>query len=212
MIHRVLGVGPLACNCHLLADERTKEGVIIDPGDDAEAILEAAKGYRIGAILHTHCHFDHMTATREVAEAGGGEILIHRADLAYYEGLRTQVERFGRGFGVLRRPPDPLPVKRFLRDGEFIEFGPHRLKVIHTPGHTEGSCAFHLDGHVFSGDTLFAGSIGRTDLPGGSFETEAESIRTRLYTLDPETTVWPGHGPPTSIGAEREGNPFVPGK
>ena len=211
MIHEVVAVGPLACNCQILADERSKEALIIDPGDDADEILRRVKGYTVRAILHTHCHFDHMTATRAVAEATGAEICIHKSDLAYYEGLKAQYAQFGRSFGLNAKPAEPLKVGRFLQDGETIAFGPHRVKVLFTPGHTEGSCSFHIDGHVFSGDTLFRGSIGRTDLPGGNFELEADSIRTKLYPLDPETQVWPGHGSPTSIGAERAENPFVPG-
>jgi glyoxylase-like metal-dependent hydrolase (beta-lactamase superfamily II) len=212
MIHRALAVGPLQCNCHVLADEKTKEAVIIDPGDDAAAVLEAAKGLRVVSILHTHCHFDHMGGTRAVAEATGAEILIHKADLGYYEHLAKQVAILARDFGLRGPlPRDPLPVSRFLRHGETVRFGSHALNVLHTPGHTEGSCCFHREGQLFSGDTLFAGSVGRTDLPGGNFEQEADSIRARLYPLDPETKVWPGHGPPTSIGEEREHNAVVPG-
>ena len=212
MIHEAVAVGPLACNCHLLADERSKEAVIIDPGDDAEEILRRAKGYKVTALLHTHCHFDHMTATRKVAEATGAEILIHKADKAYYDGLAGQYAAFGRMFGAdPAKILEPLPVKRFLKDGDRIPFGTHELRVLFTPGHTEGSCSFHVEGRVFSGDTLFSGSIGRTDLPGGNQEQELESIRKKLYTLDPETVVWPGHGPETTIADERAENPFVRG-
>ena len=206
LIHKALAVGPLACNCHLLADPATREAVILDPGDDAEEILRVAAGYKVLALLHTHCHFDHMTATRRVAEATGAEILIHRADKAYYDSLAQQYAMFGMPF---RQQHDPLPVKRFLKDGEKISFGPFSMDVLHTPGHTEGSCSFHLDGRLFSGDTLFCGSIGRADLPGGNLEEELTSIRTRLLTLDPETAVYPGHGPETSVAAERAENPFL---
>jgi len=210
LIHEALAVGPLACNCHLLADPSTKEAVIIDPGDDAEAILRRAAGYTVLALLHTHCHFDHMTATRRVAEATGAEILIHKSDKAYYDNLAGQYAAFGRMFGPgVGKGHDPLPVKRYLKDGETISFGRHALSVLHTPGHTEGSCSFRLEGRLFSGDTLFRRSIGRTDLPGGDFEQELASIRTRLFTLDPETAVYPGHGPETSIEEERAENPFL---
>ena len=208
LIHTAVAVGPLACNCHLLADEATKEAVIIDPGDDAEEILRRAAGYTVLALLHTHCHFDHMTATRRVAEATGAEILIHKSDKSYYDSLAGQYAMFGMPF---RERHDPLPVKRFLKDGEKISVGSHALTVLHTPGHTEGSCSFHLEGKLFSGDTLFRRSIGRTDFPGGSMEAELESIRTRLYTLDPETVVYPGHGAETSVGEERSENPFLNG-
>jgi glyoxylase-like metal-dependent hydrolase (beta-lactamase superfamily II) len=207
MIHQAVAVGPLQCNCHLLADEATREALIVDPGDDADEILRQAAGFKVLALLHTHCHFDHMTATRKVAEATGAEILIHQSDKEYYDSLSGQY----RMFGMPRQVDDPLPVKRFLKDGEKIRFGKQHLTVIHTPGHTQGSCCFHTEGLLLSGDTLFQGSIGRTDLPGGNFEEELDSIRKRLYTLDPETIVYPGHGGETSIRDERRENPFVTG-
>ena len=207
MIHEILAVGPLQCNCHILADKAAKEAVVVDPGDDADEILRRVKGYTVLALLHTHCHFDHMTATRKVAEATGAEILIHKSDKAYYDSLAQQYQLFR----MSRKVDDPLPVKRFLKDGERIVFGKHSLTVLHTPGHTEGSCCFHTEGMVLSGDTLFHRSIGRTDLPGGNAEQEADSIRTKLYTLDPETVVFPGHGDETKIEEERAENPFVPG-
>ncbi len=212
MIHEAVAVGPLACNCHLLADELTKEAVVIDPGDDAEEILGCAArhGLKVLALLHTHCHFDHMTATRRVHESTGAEIRIHPSDKALYDGLAGQYSAFGRMFGAdLGRGHDPLPVGRFLAEGEKVAFGRHSLRVIHTPGHTEGSCSFHIDGKVFSGDTLFCRGVGRTDFPGGSAEEERESIRRKLYTLDPETVVYPGHGPQTTVAEERAENPFV---
>ena len=207
MIHQVVAVGPLQCNCHILADKASKEAVIVDPGDDADEILRRVKGYTVRALLHTHCHFDHMTATRKVAEATGAEILIHKSDKAYYDQLAKQYELFR----IPKKVDDPLPVKRFLKDGDKIEFGKESLNVLHTPGHTEGSCCFHTEGMVLSGDTLFHRSVGRTDLPGGNAEQEADSIRTKLYTLDPETVVFPGHGDETKIEEERAENPFVPG-
>jgi len=207
MIHQAVAVGPLQCNCHILADEASKEAVVVDPGEDADAILERVKGYKVLALLHTHCHFDHMTATRAVSEATGAEILIHESDKAYYDSLAKQYQMFRMPF----RGGDPLPVNRFLKDGDKIPFGKHALKVLHTPGHTQGSCCFHTEGMLLSGDTLFQRSIGRTDLPGGNPEQELDSIRTKLYTLDPETTVYPGHGDPTSIAEERAENPFVTG-
>jgi len=205
MIHQILAVGPLQCNCHILADEASKEAVIVDPGDDADEILRRVTGYTVRSLLHTHCHFDHMTGTRAVAEATGAEILIHKADKAYYDSLAGQY----RMFGMPRDIDDPLPVKRFLKDADRIDFGKYSLKVIHTPGHTQGSCCFHAEGLVLSGDTLFRRSIGRTDLPGGNTEEELESIRRHLFTLDPETVVFPGHGPETRIADERVENPFL---
>lgn len=204
MIHQAVAVGPLQCNCHILADEASKEAVIVDPGDDAAAILKLVKGYKVVALLHTHCHFDHMTGTRPVSESTGADILIHKSDKEYYDSLAGQYKMFG----MPRPVDDPLPVKRFLEHGDKIKFGKHALTVIHTPGHTQGSCCFHTDGILLAGDTLFQGSIGRTDLPGGNTEQELDSIRKRLFTLDPETVVYPGHGGETSIKEERAENPF----
>jgi glyoxylase-like metal-dependent hydrolase (beta-lactamase superfamily II) len=207
MIHQVVAVGPLQCNCHILADEASKEAVIVDPGDDADEILRRVQGYTVRALLHTHCHFDHMTGTRQVAEATGADILIHQADKEYYDSLAKQYLMFR----MPRQVDDPLPVKRFLKHGDRIAFGKAALKVIHTPGHTQGSCCFHTEGLLLSGDTLFCRSIGRTDLPGGNAEEELDSIRKKLFTLDPETAVFPGHGPETRIADERAENPFLSG-
>ena len=210
MIHEAVAVGPLGCNCHVLADETTREALIVDPGDDADEILARVKDLKVVGLLHTHCHFDHMTATRRLAEETGGKILIHKADKQLYDGLVKQYASFGAFFGVGPDGiPNPLPADGFLEDGAELAFGKHRLKVLHTPGHTKGSCCFHVDGLLFSGDTLFKGSVGRTDLPGGDFDEEERSIRTRLYTLDPETRVFPGHGPETRIGRERKQNSVV---
>lgn len=212
LIHEATAVGPLGCNCHILADETTREAVVVDPGDDAEAILDRLKGLTVKALLHTHCHFDHMTATRRVSEETGAPILIHRADKTLYDGLVQQYAAFGSFFGVGPEGiPNPLPASGFLEDGQDVVFGRHRLRILHTPGHTRGSCCFHLGDRVFSGDTLFRGSVGRTDLPGGDFDQEAASIRSKLYVLDPDVEVFPGHGPSTSIRAEKAGNGFVPG-
>ncbi len=212
LIHEAVAVGPLACNCHVLADETTREALIIDPGDDPGEILARVKDLKVKALLHTHCHFDHMTATRRVSEETGAPILIHRADKALYDGLIQQYRSFGSFFGVdAGGIPNPLPAHDFLEDGGEIVFGRHRLKVLHTPGHTKGSCCFHLEGLLFSGDTLFRGSVGRTDLPGGDMEEEVSSIRSKLFVLEAETKVFPGHGPDTRIGSEKAANPYVPG-
>jgi glyoxylase-like metal-dependent hydrolase (beta-lactamase superfamily II) len=210
VIHEAVAVGPLGCNCHVLADESTGEAVVVDPGDDAAEILARVKDLKVKALLHTHCHLDHMTATRRLKEETGAAILIHRADKALYDGLVRQYATFGLLFGLSPEGiPNPLPADGFLEDGGELAFGRHRLKVLHTPGHTKGSCCFHLDGLLFSGDTLFRGSVGRTDLPGGDFREEERSIRTRLYALDPETRVFPGHGPETRIGREKSQNAVV---
>lgn len=210
MIHEVFPVGPLQCNCHILADESTLEAVILDPGDEPERILERAKGLTVRALLHTHGHFDHVLATRPVKEATGAEVMIHRDDRGLYEDLRGQLRMFRGLFGMdLGEGHESPAVDGFLEEGGEIAFGRHRLKVLHTPGHTPGSCCFHGDGVLFSGDTLFRRGIGRTDFPGGDATREAASIRERIYTLDPETVVYPGHGPLTHVGEERRDNPFV---
>ena len=215
LIHESVSVGSFQCNCHVLADERTKEAVIIDPGDEPDEILAIVKdlGVTVKALLHTHCHLDHITGTRAVKEKTGASIHIHERDRNLYEGLKQQYASVLAMFGFdLGRGNEPLPVDGYLKDGQVFTFGAQSIGVIHTPGHTPGSCCFTLDGvrdrMVFSGDTLFAGSIGRTDLPGGSLDTEVASIRAKLFTLDPDTRVLPGHGPETRIREEKAENPF----
>lgn len=216
LIHRTLAVGSFQCNCHVLADERTKEAVIVDPGDEPEEILQVVKdlGVSVKALLHTHCHLDHITGTRRVKEETGAPIHIHEADRRLYEGLKEQYGGLLRQFGFsMGAGEEPLPVDGTLRDGQVFAFGGQQLRVIHTPGHTPGSCCFHLetpkDRLLLSGDTLFAGSIGRTDLWGGDLDTEVASIRTKLLTLDAGTIVHPGHGPVTRIKEEKASNPFL---
>jgi glyoxylase-like metal-dependent hydrolase (beta-lactamase superfamily II) len=208
MHHVQLAVGPLQCNCHILACEKTREGVIIDPGDDADRVIAAARdlGIKITALLHTHAHFDHITGTPPVHEATQGKVLIHRDDRPLYDRVETQARTWG--FHAVA----PAPVDQFIQDGDVIRFGTLALEVLHTPGHTPGSCCFRLDGperRLFSGDTLFARSIGRTDLWGGNHALELQSIREKLLPLDPDTVVHPGHGPSTHIGAEKKHNPFL---
>lgn len=202
MRHEQVVVGAFQCNCHILANENG-EAVIIDPGDDAELILEAAKGLRVKYLLHSHCHLDHITGTRAVQEATGAKILIHEADKPLYENLPMQARLFGWNVG------EPAPVDATFRDGDTFAFGRHEISVLHTPGHTPGSCCFRLGNELFSGDTLFRRSIGRTDLWGGNLEQELDSIRRRIFTLDPDVLVHPGHGPDTRVKEEKEGNPFL---
>lgn len=209
MLHEQLVVGPLQCNCHILACARTHRGVIVDPGEDAPTVLAAVRslGITVTAILHTHAHFDHIGGTPPVAEATGAAVLIHEADRELYENVAMQ----GRLFGV-PVPEHPAAISRFIADGDRIEFGDHALTILHTPGHTPGSCCFRLDDRerlLFSGDTLFRRGIGRTDLWGGDYDTEITSIRTKLMPLDEATRVFPGHGPETHIGAEKKGNSFL---
>jgi hydroxyacylglutathione hydrolase len=208
-----LPVGDLQCNCSILGCPDTKEGIVVDPGGEPDRILEVVRHYdlRIRHVIHTHAHFDHIAATRDIKESTGGEaeIALHRADLFLYDGFTTQLAMLGWPASKFR---SVLPVDHFLSDGETIIFGRKSADVIHTPGHTPGSCCFLVDANgplLLSGDTLFARSIGRTDLPGGDYATIESSILNKLYTLAPETQVLPGHGPPTTIGEERRKNPFI---
>ncbi len=211
MILKALAVGPFGCNCYIVGDDATREAVIIDPGDEAAEILRLARGLKVGKILHTHGHLDHVSGTRGVREGTGAEILIHRADQALYERLTSQYADTRKLFGIsLGKGHDPVPPDGFLEDGGILTVGKLRIRVIHTPGHTPGGCCFQVGDALFSGDTLFCGSVGRTDLPGGDMEELEASIREKLYALAPATVVYPGHGPTTSIGDEKEGNTVVP--
>jgi glyoxylase-like metal-dependent hydrolase (beta-lactamase superfamily II) len=203
-------VGPLACNCSIVADEETGLAIVIDAGDESAKILAGLR--RAGAeavfLLHTHAHFDHIAGTRGVKESSGAQIGLHPADLFLYEALVEQGRMFDCAF------EDPLPVDLEIEDGQVLEFGTSRVRVLHTPGHTPGSVSFLLEGQesiLFSGDTLFRDSIGRTDLWGGSFAAIEKSIRSRLYALPEDLRVIPGHGPETTIGREKRSNPFVAG-
>jgi glyoxylase-like metal-dependent hydrolase (beta-lactamase superfamily II) len=205
---RTVPVGPLQCNCSIVADVEAGEAVVIDPGDEADRILLAlaATKCRAVALLHTHGHFDHIGATASVKRATGAAIRIHAADRPLYDALPAQASYFG-----LSAEP-PFPPDGGFTDGESISVGHFRLEAIHTPGHTPGSTCFRLDGEspvLFSGDTLFRRSIGRTDLWGGDTETILASIRRKLFTLPPELKVVCGHGPDTTVGEERRANPFV---
>jgi glyoxylase-like metal-dependent hydrolase (beta-lactamase superfamily II) len=201
--------GPLECNCSVVADPVTREAIVVDPGGEAERIAEILRAYdlTVRAIVHTHAHLDHILATRDVKEAHGGDICLHRGDLFLYDGLEMQARMFG------WRARSALPVDRFVEHGQVIAFGGSSVEVVHTPGHTPGSICFSLvsDGKavLFAGDTLFRRSIGRTDLPGGDPELILTSIRERIYTRDPDAIVVPGHGPSTTIGDEAKKNPFV---
>ncbi len=206
MILRTLQVGPLASNCYLVGCERTQEGLLIDPGDDAPRIRQALEqtGLHIGLIVLTHYHFDHTAAAEALRQATGAPLAIH-ADEA--ELLRNPPALF-RYF----RPSIPmLQADRLLKDGESLAIGGLEIVVLHTPGHSPGGISLHIpaEGVVFSGDTLFHQGVGRTDFPGGDKEVLEASIRNKLYVLPDETWVYPGHGPETTIGWEKRHNPFV---
>ena len=213
MLRETFPAGPLACNCTILACADTKEAVVVDPGGATDRIAEILEHYdlTVAAIIHTHAHLDHIFATRDVKESHGGAICLHRGDLPLYDGIQMQAAMFG------IRVRDTVPVDRFIADGDAITFGKRSALVIHTPGHTPGSVCFEVtDGSegaqarlLFAGDTLFRRGIGRTDLPGGDSRAIVRSIRERLYTMDPDTAVIPGHGEFTTIGDESLKNPFV---
>lgn len=207
---RTIPVGPLQCNCSILVDEETRDALVIDPGDEAEAILAVIGEMKARpvSLIHTHGHFDHIGASSDVSAETGASIRIHSADRFLWDMLPDQARIFGMEAAKPRPPHGTLP------DGEVIRFGNSSVLAIHTPGHTPGSTCFLLDAGadgttLFSGDTLFRRSIGRTDLWGGDTDQILSSIRERLYGLAPETRVICGHGPDTSIGEERKGNPFV---
>ncbi|MEP6994196.1 MAG: MBL fold metallo-hydrolase [Acidobacteriota bacterium] len=201
-------VGPLQCNCTILGDRDSGEAVVIDPGDEPERIVQELQSLRLKpvALLHTHAHFDHIGGSRGVREATSAPIRLHAADFPLYLTLPEQAAYFG-----LSAQP-PLPPDEAIVDAETVRFGPWTITAIHTPGHTPGSTCFRLAGEpgvLFSGDTLFRRSIGRTDLWGGDTETILSSIRRKLFRLPEDLPVVCGHGPGTTIGQEKRANPFV---
>ena len=206
MIFESLAVGPLGVNCFIVGCETTREGIIVDAGGDAGSIIAAVE--RLGLIIHqvisTHGHFDHVGANRAVLEHFKAHLLIHAADVP----MLGRAADVARAYG-LQGDNSPEP-EQFLTDGMEISFGSCRLTVLHTPGHTPGGCCLYLadEKAVITGDTLFADSIGRTDLPGGSHQQLLESIRTKLFTLPDDVTAYPGHGPETTIGHEKRHNPY----
>lgn len=210
MIHvETFPVPPLGCNCSVLRDDETREAIVIDPGGDAPGILKRLHdhGLTVKAIVHTHTHIDHVGATAAVQRDTGAPARIHEGDLFLYDMLPVQAQLVG-----VHTPPT-AELDAFLRDGEVLRAGAISLEVLHTPGHTPGSVCFRCkvdDKDVlFSGDTLFAGSIGRTDLWGGDHDLILKSIRARLLTLPEETLVVTGHDRPTTIARERRSNPYV---
>jgi hydroxyacylglutathione hydrolase len=201
-------VGPLGCNCAVIADPETKEAIVLDPGDEADLILEVLRRNELKAValLHTHAHFDHVGVTARMKKETGAPILLHEGDLPIYGRLPDQGRLFGFHFEA------PEAVDRFLAEGDRIACGSGFLEVLHTPGHTPGSVCLRLGGErpvLFSGDTLFRRSIGRTDLWGGSTPQILSSIETKLLTLPGDLAVLPGHGETTTIAEEARLNPFV---
>lgn len=201
-----LVVGPLQCNCYIVGDAATKEAIVIDPGDDADRLAEsiAAKGLTVTAIVATHAHFDHVVAAERLRALTGAPFYLHADD----KPLLAWVQESGRMFLGIDLPPPP-EVDTEAREGDRLVAGAVGLEIVHTPGHSPGSISLVTDGAVFSGDTLFAGSIGRTDLPGGDTQALLGAVRDKLFRLSPDLDVFPGHGPRTTLGHEQETNPFV---
>lgn len=226
MIHEVIPVGWLQCNCSVLGDPATKEAIVVDPGDEVEKILAVIRkhGLKVRAILNTHAHIDHVGGLAKMREATGAPVLMHQEDLELYGILDQQARMIGMPMPAMTK------VEEFLREGDTVRWGGYEARIMHTPGHTKGSCCLHIprkrdeqevkdvkemkephEEKLIAGDTLFAGSIGRTDLWGGSMEHILRSIHAKLLTLPDDTVVYPGHGPETTIGDEREMNPFLQG-
>jgi glyoxylase-like metal-dependent hydrolase (beta-lactamase superfamily II) len=207
MIHLVLPVGPLQCNCSIIGDETSHEAMVVDPGADVDEVLAlvAKHGLKVKQIVVTHAHIDHVGGAMKLKHATGAAILLNESDHALLKMLGVQAGWLGMA------PPGAVVVDQSPADGDTVSAGALRSTVIHTPGHTEGSVClyFPADQLLVAGDTLFAGSIGRTDLPGGSFDKIMRSLHDRVLALPDDTRVIPGHGPATTIGEERESNPFL---
>lgn len=200
-----LTVGPLQVNCYILWDEKTKEAVIIDAGGNPTEILAFLKdkGLAVKEIVITHAHFDHVGANKALKEATNAQLVMHEEDAPLLRSAANQGALFG-----MHSVASP-PADRYVKHGDMITAGDVSLKVLHTPGHSPGGICLLGHGMVFTGDALFAGSIGRTDLPCGDTETLLHSLETHLMSLPDNTRVFPGHGPSSTIGAERKSNPFL---
>jgi hydroxyacylglutathione hydrolase len=207
VIINTLAVGPFAANCYVVGSFETKEGMIIDPGAEAKAILKTVHqmGLTISTIVITHAHIDHIGALREVQEKTDAQFAIHEAEKGFLFSTPMRVLT-SLGVSPVKSPPQP---NRLLKDGDSIDVGNLHFVVLYTPGHSSGGICLSGHGVVFSGDTLFNSGIGRTDFPGMSHERLIRSIREKLMVLPDETVVYPGHGPSTTIGDERQGNPFL---
>ncbi|HKW75322.1 MAG TPA: MBL fold metallo-hydrolase [Terriglobales bacterium] len=207
MIHKILPVGPLQCNCSILGDEQTHEAMVIDPGDQIADVLDIleSENLKLKQIVITHAHIDHVGGAMKLKAATGAFILMNQNDLGLLKMLDLQAAWIG------MKPPGSVEIDEPVREGKILQIGNISGSVLETPGHTEGSICLHFPQQhmLIAGDTLFAGSIGRTDLPGGSYEKILRSLHNQLLALPDETQVIPGHGPLTTVGRERETNPFL---
>jgi hydroxyacylglutathione hydrolase len=209
MIHEILPVGLLQCNCSIFGDEQTREALVIDPGDNIEDILAILEKHalRVKAIVITHAHIDHIGGAAKLKAATGAPVLMNQADQELYDHLDVQASWLG------MEAPAQTVIDDAARDGDVLKLDTVEFRVLHTPGHTQGSIALWIpgDNKLIAGDTLFRDSIGRTDLPGGNPRQILRSIEDKLLSLPEETIVVPGHGPNTTIGREKERNPFLQG-
>jgi hydroxyacylglutathione hydrolase len=207
MIHEILPVGPLQCNCSVIGDETSRDAMVIDPGDDIEDVLSLIEKHnlKVKQIVITHAHIDHVGGAMKLKAATGAPVLLNQNDQTLLKMLDVQAAWIGVD------DPGTVKIDRSIAEGDKVQTGPLVADVIHTPGHTEGSVClyFSADKKLIAGDTLFAGSIGRTDLPGGSPQKIMQSLHEKVLALPDETLVVPGHGPLTTIGEERESNPFL---
>lgn len=204
MIFEKLEVGAFASNCYIVGCPQIKEGVLIDPGAEGKIIIRRINdlGLDIKYIINTHAHIDHIGANEEIKEAFNAPILVHEAEVPMYRSPQASLALFSNKSKI------GLP-DRSLTEGDILEIGTLKIKVIETPGHTAGSITLDINGALFTGDTLFNTSIGRTDLPGGSYRQIIRSIKEKILTYPDETKVFPGHGPVTTVGEERRFNPFL---
>ena len=203
----VLEVGPLAENAYLVGHPASGRAVVVDPGEDGEEILRLLKerGWNLEKILITHGHFDHVGAVRFLKEKTGASVCIHERDADWMRNASRQAAMFGLSV------PEPPPPDVLLKEGDIVRLAEQEFRVLHTPGHSPGHVTFLAGGMAFVGDLIFAGSIGRTDLPGGSHEELLRSVRIKIFTLPPDTILLPGHGPATTVGEEMRSNPFFSG-
>ncbi len=224
LIHEIIPVGLLQCNCSILGDPETHEAIVVDPGDDVDRVLEILRRHQLKvlAIVSTHTHIDHVGGLAQLHRATGAPVLFHQADLPLYRSLDMQAQWLG------IPTPETMRIQDFVKEGDTLRWGGFGAHILHTPGHTPGSISLVVEptftqtqavtaaAHakaggslLLAGDTLFRGSIGRTDLPGGSFPQILSSIREKLLVLPEAMIVFPGHGETTTIGEEREQNPFL---